>query len=1406
MSEIQTTDDTELKPEREPNSTVTEAPDHSKDHVPVNGHGFKQSRRYYFERRPRTTRGSGVRPERCATQGVSRDEKKVGQVAGDSGRDDGNPAVPRRRIYTRRRTSDSNAPVQKGCNVITPEVAEPDRKEVEGDRPQKSNFRSRTRKTTRGDRRSKESQKERVTEIESNNRISKSEGGERRESRELDLQWISRHLKLLVKKKDVSPTVESGEGRAATAGVPDSVIPSASSLGFADNRCADGSSNTENKGGEHDEHVIVGSQSSQLSVPNGSTRPVHSHNDISMQQSENKSSFQHRRHRPRWLRQSIQFPPVVVSDCESRTENFSYREKRFTGTQYHPYNTGNCANGKWNTIEWNSKGTWSKESHGQQGGGGRYLPHGNNQRPIQSFNCNQILDYKMPASFSTQFSRPYMTELHHSEKETSKGNHYRRRNRRQNNHVKAATQARGPFVKSADFNKTLGTSANSESEQNVSGEGEGMPLLSSVPTESTSPCKYSEAVPDDLPNTDGEVSASTDIVQEEVKLDNKREPPDENTSSKTIGSHSFDALSQEVVQLEEAAEKYDIENLCDSVIRDLGEIVDYRTNRLLRVMLDFLHPDARSLTDNIGISCQDFYNLCSRISKVEFNAIREIGTSDVDGVLLQRLYEELGNICRSILVPLFAQKAYLADNIIDFTRMDLDIIEIENFDPHKELALVFAIADDFRKVPELKGKDVCGWLDKCETMKGMFDAFIADDKQKLKQLGVTDTAETIAEKIELGIEIPDQDITTMLRESMNSDFGEYTWLVERYPQLIRTPEHFDCIMESIPLMQKCLDIRPLKHTMEIIPKLLRGLNPDECDSCVAQHLNRHEPVGVAKSWVHLLRNFDSTNQLVMELTTQFLFRSAKYGAEEFLGALLDNIPVDSKVEAIKCMDRLPPCLRDILLSDSSDKASLYAATKLMTEEMPIMRFKKEAVFLISNLCEYSSLSPSKFLSMVFFPMMSAPAKAKAALAISSLVKHRKFKKEVREGSVISPSDLLTFALEQYEPPLTKTGRSRYTFIESMFFAVRELLSDDTRVVVDMNEIFDKFQNITWYQKLVISTLFCDGIGPVSIEYPWKCGGNVVKSSATLRQLPLILTSWPGDNSRLYEDFIKDNFESDDADLLSQVMLLSLDRNEDRLKEDVHVFANSIYGISHVSYNWEEMLIESEKESESKDSGGIILKGENKGLKDHELDFEEESAENPESTEAFWHLMPSEKVTYVTNRLGEGSKTAPAALEAPSLLEDTDLSAVRSCLSHLLDEVAGIKESDTFPNTLSDKMGGCCSTASGSSSKSDEEHNEQEKEAAAQKVELRSQQDGGEDSRKKESEYEDWNTEELFDQKAEKHQILQDLRTFTWALDTLEKWSDCPTSVRKKVLLMAANCHCDLVKARASKIEGDISRN
>ncbi|KAK6017026.1 hypothetical protein OSTOST_17485, partial [Ostertagia ostertagi] len=260
--------------------------------------------------------------------------------------------------------------------------------------------------------------------------------------------------------------------------------------------------------------------------------------------------------------------------------------------------------------------------------------------------------------------------------------------------------------------------------------------------------------------------------------------------------------------------------------------------------------------------------------------------------------------------------------------------------------MIFDVADDFRNVPELLQKDASGWLDKLHVMKEIFEAFTADDKHALKQLGVLDTAESVVEKIELGIAISDKDITSMLRESMNSGFGEYCWLVERHPRLINTLEHFECVMESIPQMEKCVDIRPLKCTMMIIPNLLSGFNEDERASCVARHLAKHNLVKGGRSWTQLLRNTNGIDQLVMELTTQFFFCATKCGTEELLGALLENIPLDRKIQAIKSIDHFPMCLREVLLSDPSNEASLYAATKRMAEEMPVYRFKKDAVFLI----------------------------------------------------------------------------------------------------------------------------------------------------------------------------------------------------------------------------------------------------------------------------------------------------------------------------------------------------------------------------------------------------------------------------------------------------------------------------
>ncbi|KAK6060216.1 hypothetical protein COOONC_02131, partial [Cooperia oncophora] len=164
-----------------------------------------------------------------------------------------------------------------------------------------------------------------------------------------------------------------------------------------------------------------------------------------------------------------------------------------------------------------------------------------------------------------------------------------------------------------------------------------------------------------------------------------------------------------------------------------------------------------------------------------------------------------------------------------------------------------------------------------------------------------------------------------------------------------------------------------------------------------------------------------------------------------------------------------------------------------------------------------------------------------------------------------------------------------------------------------------FQNFTWYQKVAILPL-CDGIGRVPIQYPWNDGGVVMKNLQTLHEIPLILSSWPGDNSSLFENFIRDNFNADDADLLSQVMILAVDRDKERTKEDMHIFAKSIYAIRQTSHNWEEMLIDSEREN----GAGICedAKMENEKLstisRSHEGLTVKDSSDTMFSKSHFWH--------------------------------------------------------------------------------------------------------------------------------------------------------------------------------------------
>uniref|UniRef100_A0A0N4YPY3 Condensin complex subunit 1 n=1 Tax=Nippostrongylus brasiliensis TaxID=27835 RepID=A0A0N4YPY3_NIPBR len=672
-------------------------------------------------------------------------------------------------------------------------------------------------------------------------------------------------------------------------------------------------------------------------------------------------------------------------------------------------------------------------------------------------------------------------------------------------------------------------------------------------------------------------------------------------------------------------------------------------------------------SDCLGIPCSAFYRLCSQLSLVEFKELHELKLSLVDSALIRRLLEDLVWISRSILVPLLAEKALLADEHIDFSRLDLDIIKAE--------------------------------------------------------LGVVDTAETISGKIELGMTITDEDVTMLLRDSMKTGFGEYSWLVENHPELIKTMEHFECLMESLPHMQECVDIRPLQRTMTIIPKFLASLNENDLASCVAKHLGSHNLPSAVASWSEILRGAKSAEKLSVDLITQFLFCSNKRGAEELLGALLENIPIEKRIMAIECIDRFPPCLSSELLNPL-DSGSLYAATKRMTEEMPLSRFKKDAIFLIGNLCTHSSMSPSKLLTNVFFPTMSTASKGKAAVAISALINHDKFKQEVMDappedinavvplgwlhqfatvnerGSAISLTDLLTFALEYYEAPMKVSSNCKYQFIESVISAVRELLSvqnPSVKTEVNLGEIFSKFQDL------------------------------------------------------------------------------------------FHVFASSISDVYDEDQDWKQKLIELENEVDATQS---LPNGTTTEVEDHHEEQGSETSE--ESSKQHEIAMVKETAEALCSAIEEASQTDECTANSESKVPADDIRT----------------EEKTAAEVVADEESQSCEAHESKSEAFSQEEVQQRIRSDSLVVETGSprkelhcdasgdvNQSAG-DKVAAETETFDWDTLDGSKFEVRKEDILQDLRTFSWALNTIEKWPDCPTTVRDKVLFMASNCRCDLIKTRA----------
>ncbi|CAJ0589828.1 unnamed protein product [Cylicocyclus nassatus] len=876
---------------------------------------------------------------------------------------------------------------------------------------------------------------------------------------------------------------------------------------------------------------------------------------------------------------------------------------------------------------------------------------------------------------------------------------------------------------------------------------------------------------------------------------------------------------------------------------------DPRINRVLRVMADFLHPDGRGLQGLLGLNLSDFYRLCSFYSHSKFETLSELDFSKADPKHVKSFLEKIFWLCRSLMVGMLAKSALLAEDHLDFNHLDLDLCTSEEISERKEIEMLLGLVQDLRDISAIQSIDDAGYFTQFEQIRDVVGAFDCRDRRKLIQLGVVDTAERVSERIALGMNVSADEVMELLRDSISSNFGEYTWLVESHPDLISTMNHFDCIMDSIPSMARCIDIRPLRSTLSFVPRFLCKLSNADRDSCVAKYVGKYQIKEAGQSWLQLIRDAEDAQQLSLQITTQILFSSVDCGGEEFLGALLEDLPLQKKTTAIQSISYMPDALRAALIpTDVLTKCGLYHAVQRMAEEMPLTRFKSDAVPLIEQLCSFSTLSPSRLLSNTFFPLMSTSSKAKAVVAIASLVHHKCFKSETAAGTGLSAADLLKFALHYYEPTCDSVSTSRYAFIETVFRAVNTILRENEDVHVDFSAVFAHFEAIKWYHKFVILKFFFDTSvwSNVTFEYPWT---DKAKDDVELFcEIPCILTAWPGDNSSLFESFICENFQSEDAEVISRSLLLAFDRGPGGNSDSFHLFARVVEKLSVDARDWERFLSEEEYKFQSVSFAQVFdCTGISFGFFDDEdvpsnpqivrnADVETKtdlcvycnafiSDSKAQCQFATSHLL--DDYVFTAEEKTDESETRPFSsiskstvtgsqteqcdhFENVEIIKERSVVSSNSDVDKLLDEIID-KVADMCPAPYLERVSSKICQLSGSndnyvtsvSGEGDAEYSKCiiENGAAALSDLLPSQIGTSVNENAKDNSI--WTMERSclsFDweqsEGPKKDEILLDLRTFTWALDIIEEWEYCPKSLKDKVLLLALESRCEVIRKRA----------
>uniref|UniRef100_A0A1I7T928 BTB domain-containing protein n=1 Tax=Caenorhabditis tropicalis TaxID=1561998 RepID=A0A1I7T928_9PELO len=475
----------------------------------------------------------------------------------------------------------------------------------------------------------------------------------------------------------------------------------------------------------------------------------------------------------------------------------------------------------------------------------------------------------------------------------------------------------------------------------------------------------------------------------------------------------------------------------------------------------------------------------------------------------------------------------------------------DGIDPIAELKTIKSIIDEAKSAISkqfVEGQEGRFWPELLLILDVVLPALEAFDSKILNENSITDTLATIHGRVELGYEVTEEEVDTMLENSFQEDgFGEFPPTALYAPSVFKTVKQLKLIHAQLEKMSKVTDIRVKLAGIQTITRILELISEEETNDLM-EDLKDSPRVPIEKMFGFVPASLDVGQKRVQYLKIFYTALAESSPKEEFI------FPSSKLVAALKCFylvfsaNEVNTTIFRILGSihpTDSDRQMLIETlfalpdplklrlqigkayeTGEVTEDTESWYFLVKQIIrngnpdMISQLAKVLKASePERLISTekalrVAMKCVETSTNQKMAVEMLKILNRPSIAKF--DFSKAFFEDLIVLALSKYSVPEEKTPDKKYEFIETVFNILNKV--KQTRdVTIDESRIVEKWTNMghPWFSVLYLSQCFPLLQFPVPVAtLPWQSADNWtdeqqkevdMKNYVPLAKVP---TAWP----------------------------------------------------------------------------------------------------------------------------------------------------------------------------------------------------------------------------------------------------------------------------------------------------------